>query len=625
MTTTAETTETARLQESLAAGPRKPRSRRAPQPVFTTHKARAEWFRQREAWPLREASATTVVFERGRLASELQPAPGAETWAFAGPTSVGGRVTAIVGHPADADRLLLGAAGGGLWRTLDGGMSWQGLWHREPTLNIGSLAVDPSDPDTIYCGTGEANLSADSHPGVGLFVSRDGGTEWSLLADAAMSGIPTRIGALMVDPFDPSHLRLGGLTHSSASDGMHLSRDGGRTWQRDLGITTGSYRCHAIAFDPQCQGTLFAVVWTRGTELGIWRSRDGGQSWHQLTTGLPATSLIGRGALAIAPSDSRILYLQFAQGRFQGSTDGVLGIFRTSDGGDHWVDVGGTHFTAERQMSYNNTIIVHPTDPDHVLCGGVELHRTTNGGTSWRKVSRWNAEPGQPNYAHADQHGLLMPPARPGLVYAINDGGLDVSQDGGATWANRSAGLAVTMYYDLEVAQSDRRVYGGGCQDNGTNITLTGNPDDHFQITGGDGGWLVIDPTVPTHLFSSAQHMFLWRHRPADGWQSLDIGAGPDEKDQVWMMFMVLHPQDPKQLFVGGTRLWRSVDDGDNWAALSGSFDGSAISALEIARADPRRIYVGTENGGSSRLPMAGPAGQGMYPGPCCPAGRSRA
>ena len=236
----------------------------------------------------------------------------------------------------------------------------------------------------------------------------------------------------MVDPFDPSHLRLGGLTHSNASDGMYLSRDSGRTWQRDLGITTGSYRCARDRFRPAAQGTLFAVVWTRGTRMGIWRSRDGGQSWHQLTTGLPATSLIGRGALAIAPSDSRILYLQFAQGRFQGSTDGVLGIFRTSDGGDHWVDVGGTHFTAERQMSYNNTIIVHPTDPDHVLCGEVELHRTTNGGTSWRKVSRWNAEPGQPNYAHADQHGLLMPPARPGLVYAINDGGLDVSQDGNA-------------------------------------------------------------------------------------------------------------------------------------------------------------------------------------------------
>ena len=108
----------------------------------------------------------------------------------------------------------------------------------------------------------------------------------------------------------------------------------------------------------------------------------------------------------------------------------------------------------------------------------------------------------------------------------------------------------------------------------------------------------MIDPTVPTHLFSSAQHMFLWRHRPADGWQLLDIGAGPNEKDRVWMMFMVLHPQDPTQVLVGGTRLWRSVDDGDNWVALSASFDGSAISALEIARADPRRIYVGTENGG---------------------------
>ena len=133
----------------------------------------------------------------------------------------------------------------------------------------------------------------------------------------------------------------------------------------------------------------------------------------------------------MAPSDSRVLYLQLAQGRFQGSTDGVLGIFRSSDGGDHWVDVAGTRFRADGPKYVNNTIAVHPTEPDHVLCGGVELHRTINGGTSWRKVSRWDAEPGQSNYAHADQHGLLMPAARPGLVYAANDGGLDVSENGG--------------------------------------------------------------------------------------------------------------------------------------------------------------------------------------------------
>jgi photosystem II stability/assembly factor-like uncharacterized protein len=619
VTSPAETADAVQYRKSLAAGPRKTRTRRSPQPVFTTHKARSEWFRQREAWPFREPSGAAIVAERGRLATELQPAAGAEAWDFAGPTNVGGRITAMVGHPSDANRLLLGAAGGGLWRTLDGGNSWEGLWHREPTLNIGSLALDPANPETIYCGTGEANLSADSHPGFGLFVSRNGGDTWSVLADAVASGIPTRIGALAADPFNPSHLRLGGLTHSDGPDGMYASHDGGQSWERDQGIASGSYRCHAIVFDPGRQGTIFAVVWTRGTQSGLWRSRNGGQTWHQLTLGLPAASLVGRGALALAPSDTKILYLQLAQGRFQGSTDGVLGVFRSSNGGDTWTEVGGQHFAGERQMSYNNSIVVHPTDPDHVLCGGVELHRTLDGGASWRRVSRWDAEPGQPNYAHADQHVLLMPAARPGLVYAGNDGGLDVSENGGSTWANRSRGLAVTMYYDLDVAQSDRRVFGGGCQDNGTNLTLTGNPDDHLQITGGDGGWLVIDPTVPAHLFSSAQHMFLWRHRPADGWRTLRIPASTAEKNRVWMMFMILHPQDPTQILVGGTRLWRSTDDGDSWIALSASFDGSPISALEIARADPSRIYVGTENGGVFASTDGGATWSGDLSGPVLP------
>jgi len=184
-----------------------------------------------------------------------------------------------------------------------------------------------------------------------------------------------------------------------------------------------------------------------------------------------------------------VLYA-FAADQASGSSDLLLGVFRTADGGRTWANVTTTHFNKEGQISYGNTIAVHPTNPDHVLCGGVDLHLSRTGGKSWTRVTVWNSDRGTKNYAHADHHGLLMPVGASGRVYDPNDGGMDVSEDGGLTWANRSNGLAATMYYDADVAQSDGRVFGGGSQDNGTLITTTGGSDDHYEILGGDGGWI---------------------------------------------------------------------------------------------------------------------------------------
>src|SRR5262249_35599151 len=153
----------------------------------------------------------------------------------------------------------------------------------------------------------------------------------------------------------------------------------------------------------------------------------------------------------------KVLYAQIAA-----SDEHVLGVFRSADGGTTWKSVGGLHFAREGQMNYGNSIVVHPTNADHVLCGGVDLHLSTDGGKKGKEAARWDAKRGAANHAHADHHMLLMPPAKPGLVYDMNDGGMDRSEDGGRTWTNRSNGLAATMFYDIDVAQSDPRLYGGG-------------------------------------------------------------------------------------------------------------------------------------------------------------------
>jgi hypothetical protein len=159
---------------------------------------------------------------------------------------------------------------------------------------------------------------------------------------------------------------------------------------------------------------------------------------------------------------------------------------------------------------------VHPEKPEHVLCGSVDLHLTTDAGMTWKRVTRWNALRGASNYAHADHHCLLMPATAPGQVYDMNDGGMDVSEDGGLTWTNHSNGLAATMFYDVDVA-SDVRQYGGGAQDNSTVITTNAWADQFFEKFGGDG---------------------------------------------VWMVYLTLDPNNTSTVFTGSCRIWRTQNDG---------------------------------------------------------------
>jgi photosystem II stability/assembly factor-like uncharacterized protein len=172
-----------RKKPFLVPGPRKKRPKSSPGPFLSTHKRRGVWFRSAAAWPLREAAVADLVRERERATATLQPDPRAVKWECIGATNIGGRMTCAVCHPTEPNKIWAGAAGGGVWLTTDGGLHWQALWDKENVLNVGALAIDAKVPDTIYCGTGEANLSADSYPGVGLYRSGDGGKTWSLLAD----------------------------------------------------------------------------------------------------------------------------------------------------------------------------------------------------------------------------------------------------------------------------------------------------------------------------------------------------------------------------------------------------------------------------------------------------------
>ena len=286
-------------------------------------------------------------------------------------------------------------------------------------------------------------------------------------------------------------------------------------------------------------------------------------------------------------------------------TTAFSGFFKSVNGGDSWVNVAGNHFASEGQMSYGNTIAVHPTDHNQLICGGVDLHRTSNGGQTWSVASHWDAQRGAADYAHADHHMLVMPAAVPGRVYSANDGGMDVSEDGGRNWNNRSAGLAVSMYYDIDVAQTDARVFGGGAQDNGTLVTNTGAPNDAFELLGGDGGWMAIDPKEAGHIYASYQFGGMYRFRNGTS-RKVSPPFKPEDSRGIWMVYITIDPNDSNTVYTGNQRVYRTRNDGLSWDALTPVLDGSPISAIEVAAANSRFVYVSTENGSFFRSLDAG-------------------
>ena len=587
---------------TLRSGPRKKRAASPPTPRHSHHKARAAWFRSRVSWPAREPPAIKLASERKRALRTLPAAPIAAAWQLAGPTNIGGRCTSLVSHPTNPDQIWIGTAGGGVWLSTDAGKTWKSKWRSKTPLEIGSLAIDPSSPTTLYSGTGEANLSADSYPGDGIYRSINSGSSWTPWARSTQTSVPRRIGVIAVDPFDSKHVMVGGVGFGRVSadndfGGLYVTRDGGTTWRREIFISPNNYWCHAIVFDPKSRNQILATFTGPGINSGIYRSTDGGASWTQLKAGLPSPDRIGRTSLAIAPSDSKVIYA-ISSAMDSGRADQVLGVFKSIDGGNTWRNVAGSHFGDEGQMSYGNAIAVHPTNPNHVICGGVDLHVSTNGGTSWRVASHWDADRGTATYAHADHHMLVMPVSKPGRIYSANDGGIDVSEDGGTNWTNRSNGLSVTMFYDIDVAQTDTRIYGGGAQDNGTLVTQSGKLDDFFELLGGDGGWMVVDPNEAGHIYASFQFGGMYRFRNGTI-RKVSPPFKPQDSAGMWMVYITIDPTNSNTVYTGNQRVYRTKNDGVSWDALTPVLDGSPISAIEVANS--KVIYIGTENGGFFR------------------------
>ncbi len=534
-------------------------------------------------------------------------------WTPLGPYNIGGRVSALAVAPGGTT-LYLGSANGGVFKSTNSGVNWTPVMDNQlwETYSIGAVALDPTNPDVVYVGTGEANNAIDNYDGNGLLRSTDGGQSWQSLGLQATA----RIGRVAIDPTNPDRIfvaAMGSQFSTGPDRGLYRSEDGGQSWSKVL-FVSDSTGATDVLVNPAHPETVFCAVLERvrrltyrrayGPECGIWRSADHGSTWTRLTNGLPAPSdSVGRIALALCATKPWIVYAQIGAGAVNGY-DG-LGMYRSLDGGQTWTrrDVSG--FAGAGNYGgfnwYFGDMAVDPNNPDVVYGQGVNLIRSADGGQTFADVD----PTGQ---IHVDQHGLWIDPANSSHLYAVNDGGF-FSTTNLSTWF-KSVDLPVSQFYAGCVDPSNVSRVGGGTQDNGCLLTAS-SPGAWYEIQpGGDGFYVLVDPTNPNVVFSEWQNGSggYGPFRSTNGGASGGYGSGITHSDRFnWCTPFTMDPGNHNVLLVGSHRVYKSTNNGVSYAAVSGdltsypnppaSLTYHTITTLDVSPASSRIYYAGTDDG----------------------------
>jgi photosystem II stability/assembly factor-like uncharacterized protein len=566
----------------------------------------SDWFHAQRAFP-------SGVIDHERLLAAIERAgiehrrlrTSAASWTPAGPYNIGGRVTALAVVPGGAT-VFLGSANGGVFKSLDGGVNWTAVFNRDYGFSIGALALDPSDPDVVYCGTGEANSAVDTYDGAGLYRSTDGGTTW-----AGLGLVETRrIGRVAVDPSNPDRIfvaAMGTQFSTNPDRGLYRSEDGGQSWTKVL-FVSDSTGCADVVINPANPETVYCSMWERvrrptyrrafGPSCGIWRSTDSGTTWTRLLNGLPAPGdNVGRIGLAIAASQPSTVYAQIISGASGGYTG--LGLYRTTDGGASWTrrDVSGFTGIFGGFGWYFGELGVDPTNPNRVFAMGVDMVRSTDGGANFSSVL---------GGAHVDQHAIWIDPSNPDRIYLGNDGGFYSTATGAGPWF-KAVTLDITQFYAANIDPANPARLIGGTQDNNTMIT-SGSPSGWTQILGGDGFHCVIDPVFPNTIlaeyqFGSGGSGPLRTTNGGGGWSA---PSGIITTDRFnWSTPIVMNPLNRHVVLTGSHRVYRSTNNGVSYSPISGDLTQnlpsqlvySTLTTLDICPSDTSLYYAGSDDG----------------------------
>ncbi len=493
-----------------------------------------------------------------------------------GPAISGGRVAAVAGSDRDPALYYVGGAGGGVFKSSDGATSFQSVWDGASKFGaIGAIAVAPSDPKTVWVGTGESNPRNDVSYGDGVWLTRDGAKHWT---HAGLDDT-SNVARILVDPKNPNRAivaALGDPWKDSTARGVYVTNDGGRTWAKTLYVGPASGAAD-LAWNPKAPNTVFAAIWqfrrqpwiaTSGGPLdGLYRSRDGGRTWAKIQGhGFP-TDMLGRIGLAVAPSDPRRVYavIQSHQGT----------VWRSDDGGDNWTRVS-SDTRPEQRPFYFSHLAVDPKNRNRVVAVSMYLTLSKDGGRTWK---HWTGN------VHVDNHAIWWSADGTRLIEG-NDGGAILSRNGGETWAFLDR-IPLAQIYHVGFSEEKPYLICGGLQDNSSWCAPTTSRNgigllnrDWFAIAGGDGMYAVPDPVDPNYVWTNTQDGVLGIY-DQKARQSVDVSPYPRDVFTSstslaqspyrfnWNAPLAFSAQDGHVAYFGGNVVFKTADRGRHWTAIS--------------------------------------------------------
>lgn len=541
----------------------------------------------------------------------------------------GGRVTAVAGVRGEPFTFYMGSTGGGVFKSEDAGVSWRNITDGQIAVaSIGAIAVAPSDLNVIYVGTGSAEPRGNTSPGRGVYRSTDAGKTWTMI------GLPNagQIGRIRVHPDNPDLVyvaALGNLFGRNEERGVFRSSDGGTTWEKVLYVND-STGVVDIAINPSNPRIMYATAWraqrlpwtmiSGSAEGGIYRSKDGGNTWQKLSRGLP-TGLFGKAGITVSPANpDRVWAIIEAEGNDAG------GVYRSDNGGDAW-----RHLTSEKQLWhrpwYYMRITADPQDENTVYINNVLFYKSVDGGTRFVPIG---------TIPHGDSHKLWINPDNPDIMIEGDDGGATVTLNGGGTWSSQRNQATAEIYRVTVDDQFPYRLYGAQ-QDNSSvsvpsripTATMISDFEEEYQVGGCESGHIAVDPRDHDIVYSGCYGGSIQRYDVRTG-VAREILAYPQNQMAQrigdlkyrfqWNAPIRISPNDPDVLYHASNHVHRSRNGGQSWEVISPDLttnnpehqgfaggpitgDGTGVEvygtvfALEESPTEPGVIWAGSDDG----------------------------
>ncbi|MGM0473244.1 MAG: WD40/YVTN/BNR-like repeat-containing protein [Bacteroidota bacterium] len=569
-------------------------------------------------------------------------------WQYIGPTNISGRCTDVeaVGPKGKHYTIWVASASGGVWKSVNEGVTFEPVFEHQGTSTIGDLAVSPSDPDVVWVGTGEANIFRSSNAGCGVWKTIDGGKNWTHM------GLEETftVSRILVHPENPDIVYVASPGHEwtlNRERGLFKTTNGGKRWEKILykGPESG---VNDMVMDPRDPDVIYATTWQR-TRMkwndprtcpdhqnnGIWKTVDGGNSWKQLTRGLPSSKYMGRTGIDVARSNPDVVYAfvddyQIAFEAGEGELDSygrpmedvIRGatVYRSDDAGESWRQVSGLTEESKKYMSQHSgtygwvfgQMRVDPNDEERIYTLGLYINVSNDGGATFERIGK---------DIHVDHHGMWIDPDNSNYILAAHDGGISVSYDMGQNWRSFIPELPLAQFYNVEYDMSEPFRVFGSIQDHHsyyTEVDLTMGRDTvrpvEWEVTlGAEGSTHAVDPRDNNRIYASLFYGKLARATvegyPDDMEWVLpeNFPEDPESRGQ-WVAPTILSSHNPDIIYHGLQYVLKSTDRGGTWDKISpdltyndpekkGDISYQTISVMDESVFNSKLLYAGTDDG----------------------------